>query len=81
VIDPVTRSEPHAGDPGLLGTHAEILLAHPLVAGTLFASTSAGIFRTTDGGGDWTRLSAFPTTVGSATVYALAADPLSSQTL
>lgn len=65
---------------GLVSIQAEQLVAQPGHPGTVYARTSAGIFRTTNGGAQWTSLPHFPTTaVGSATVIAV--DPVASETI
>lgn len=66
---------------GLVGTHAETLIAHPQAPGTVYAVTTAGIFRTTNAGDQWTQLPRFPTTVTSVEPTAVAVDPASTQTL
>jgi photosystem II stability/assembly factor-like uncharacterized protein len=65
---------------GLVAGHAEQLVVHAGDPGTVYALTSAGVFRTTNGGAQWTSLPDFPTSAPhSATVIAV--DPNASQTL
>jgi photosystem II stability/assembly factor-like uncharacterized protein len=66
---------------GLVGSHAEILLAHPNVPELVYATTAAGIFRSENSGEAWTRLPSFPTTVAATSVTSLALDPESPRTL
>lgn len=65
---------------GLVGIQADQLVAQTGHPGTVYALTSAGIFRTTNGGAQWTSLPHFPTTAaGNATVIAV--DPTASHTV
>jgi photosystem II stability/assembly factor-like uncharacterized protein len=59
---------------GLIGTHAEILVADPRTSGSVYAKTSGGLFRTTDGGGLWSQLPGVPE------VTAIGIDPFASET-
>ena len=65
---------------GLVGFQVDQLVAQPGHPGTVYALTSAGIFRTTNAGAQWTSLPPFPTTAPhNATVIAV--DPVDSQTV
>ena len=45
-----------ASDTGLIGSSVNDLVFHPTNSATIFAATDGGVFKTTDGGANWTAL-------------------------
>ncbi|MFA5873549.1 MAG: hypothetical protein WC832_06260, partial [Anaerolineales bacterium] len=63
---------------GLTDTHVRALAIDPTTPSTLYAGTYGGVFKSTNGGGNW---SALNTGLTNTDVYALAIDPTTPSTL